>query len=340
MIEVNKTKTDIFEISSWIITGLALWLVFYLHLFSALLAGLLVFQLVNLAAPLLHITQISRNRAKLLVVGILSIIIVFSLILLIWGIVLFFKSDASSLSVLLSKMAEILDNLRGKLPHGLVGYVPDDIDGLRTETTGWLRAHAADLQAAGTGMGRLGAHILIGMIIGAIISLSSSTNITEYRPLARALAERAGRFSDAFRSIVFAQVRIAALNTLFTWLYLGVALPLFGIHLPLVKTMVAVTFIIGLLPVVGNLVSNAIIVVVSLSQSLGTSIASLGFLVVIHKLEYFLNARIVGSQIKAHTWELLVAMLIMESAFGFSGVIAAPIYYAYLKRELLDRELI
>jgi predicted PurR-regulated permease PerM len=70
------------------------------------------------------------------------------------------------------------------------------------------------------------------------------------------------------------------------------------------------------------------------------AIGSLAFLIVIHKLEYFLNARIVGGQIRAHAWELLLAMLVMEAAFGIAGVAAAPIYYAYLKDELAARELI
>ena len=46
---------------------------------------------------------------------------------------------------------------------------------------------------------------------------------------------------------------------------------------------------------VGNLISNTVIVVVSLSHSLDVAIGSLAFLVVIHKLEYFVNARIVGT---------------------------------------------
>jgi predicted PurR-regulated permease PerM len=81
-------------------------------------------------------------------------------------------------------------------------------------------------------------------------------------------------------------------------------------------------------------------VVVSLSASLAVAIASLVFLVVVHKLEYFLNARIVGSQIRASAWELLLAMLLMESAFGLAGLVAAPVYYAYLKEELMARGLI
>ena len=90
----------------------------------------------------------------------------------------------------------------------------------------------------------------------------------------------------------------------------------------------------------GNLVSNTVIVIVSLSSSVAVAIASLAFLIVIHKLEYFLNARIVGTRIGSHTWELLLAMLVMEAAFGVAGVVAAPIYYAFVKEELKGQGLV
>jgi predicted PurR-regulated permease PerM len=64
------------------------------------------------------------------------------------------------------------------------------------------------------------------------------------------------------------------------------------------------------------------------------------FLVVIHKVEYFLNARIVGTRIQARAWELLLAMLVLEVAFGMAGLIAAPVYYAYIKKELSEAGLI
>jgi predicted PurR-regulated permease PerM len=95
-----------------------------------------------------------------------------------------------------------------------------------------------------------------------------------------------------------------------------------------------------LLPVVGNLISNTMIVVLSVSVSFEVALASLVFLVVVHKLEYFLNARIVGRQVHASAWELLLAMLLMEAAFGVPGLVAAPIYYAYLKNELVSRKLV
>src|SRR4051795_1037342 len=158
--------------------------------------------------------------------------------------------------------------------------------------------------------------------------------------ITRALTHRAVLLGSAFRRIVFAQVRISALNTLLTALYLAVLLPMLGMPLPLTKTMIALTFVVGLLPVLGNLISNTVIVVVSLIVSLLTSLSSLVFLIVIHKLEYFVNARIIGVKIGARAWELLLAMMIMDACFGLPGVIAAPIYYAYLKDELSARKLI
>src|SRR5206468_692236 len=139
--------------------------------------------------------------------------------------------------------------------------------------------------------------------------------------------ERVVNLHAAFRQIVFAQVRIAALNAFFTGLFLFIALPLAGVHLPLAKTMVMITFVAGLLPVIGNLISNTVIVVVGLSHSLHTAIAALLFLIAIHKLEYFLNAKIIGGHINARAWELLSAMLVLEAVFGVPGVIAAPVFY-------------
>ena len=51
---------------------------------------------------------------------------------------------------------------------------------------------------------------------------------------------------------MFAQVRISALNTALTAIYLAIVLPLFGVQLPLVKTMIAVCFIAGLTFWLGN----------------------------------------------------------------------------------------
>jgi predicted PurR-regulated permease PerM len=252
----------------------------------------------------------------------------------------FFRSDAGSLSALLTKMAEIVAGSRGTMPSWLVDEMPENPDDIREALAGWFRVHANEVQSMGQDAGRVVIYALAGMIVGAMVALHEAMRDEPHGPLAAALIDRASNLGTAFRRVVFAQVRISLINTFFSAVYLMLILPAFGVELPLRKSLIAVTFFAGLLPVLGNLISNSVVVIVGLSHSFGVALASLAFLILIHKLEYFLNARIIGRRIGSHTWELLVAMLVMEAAFGIGGVIAAPIYYAFIKDELVREGLI
>ncbi len=337
---MNKRTVNRFEVAAWILTGVGLVLVLTLHVLPALLGGLLVYQLVHLLTRAVIVRRVASVRARAVAVVVLSIFIIALISALVLGVVAFLRSDVGSLEALMKKLAEVIDQSRAHLPQWIVNDLPADADALRITAVTWLRAHAADVESLGRDVGRILVQLVIGMIIGAMVSLRDVEPDDGSGPLASALRERVRRVADAFRRIVFAQVRIAAINTAITGVYLAIVLPLLGIHLPYAKTLMLVTFICGLIPVVGNLISNTVIVLVSLSQSTMLALTSLVFLIVIHKLEYFLNARIVGTRIRARPWELLVAMLVMEAAFGAAGLVAAPIYYAYLKDELADRGLI
>lgn len=330
---------DIAQITSWVFALLGLWLVLQAGLIGALYAGLLVYALVHMLAP--QLAHIFGGKSALWVaVATLSTLIVVLLSLAVWLLVSFFFSEASNLTVLLKKLADLIEEARGQIPPWLAALLPSGAEALQQWLTQWMREHAAQATQIGQQTGRFLVQVLIGMVIGAMAALYDTTQVARFKPLAAALHERIGRLHTSFRQVVFAQVRIAAINAVFTGIYLAVVLPLAGIHLPLVKTMILVTFLAGLLPVVGNLISNTVIVVISLSSSLGVAAASLIFLVTIHKLEYFLNAKIIGTQINARAWELLAAMLVMEALFGITGVIAAPVFYAYVKHELQAVQLI
>lgn len=333
------SKPSSVQVASWILIGAALLLVLRLHLLTALLCGLLVFELVHMIAPRLQRRFFGR-RPRMVAVALLTAVIVGLITAAVVGIIVFLRSEAGSMPVLLHKIADILERAKTALPAWAVNYMPGTVDELQESSLDWLNSHAGELRLAGTETLHTLVNVLIGLILGGMLALHDAVDDASSRPLAAALAARATKLGDAFRRVVFAQLRISLINTTFTAIYLAVVLPLLGVQLPLTKTMIAVTFVAGLLPVIGNLISNAVIVVVSLAYSVDIAIASLVFLVVIHKLEYFLNARIIGTRIQASAWELLIAMLAMEAAFGIPGVVAAPIYYAYLKAELADRGLI
>lgn len=332
-------KANHYDIAAWILVGFAMLFVLMFHLLPALLAGLLVYELIHILTP--HIARkLPGDRAKLIAIAFLVTAIVGLLTLAGAGLLAFFRSDSGSLTVLLAKMAQIIEDSRKILPSWMLSYIPADANTFREQAAEWLRTHSVDIQVVGKEAGRLIAHVILGMVIGGIVAMRDATRDDNFKPFAHALVGRATLFGDAFRRVVFAQVRIAAINATFTGIYLLVLLPILGVGLPLVKTMIAITFVVGLIPVAGNLISNTIIVIVSLSQSLTVAIGSLIYLVVIHKFEYFLNARIVGNQIRANAWELLIAMVMMEAAFGLAGIVAAPIYYAYLKSELREKDLV
>jgi predicted PurR-regulated permease PerM len=335
---VSNSPTRV-EIAAWSLIGIALVLVLRLHLLSALLAGLLLFELVHMLAPVIQ-RRVFERRPRMVAVAVLAALIIGVVSAAVLGLIAFMRSDAGSFPGLMRKVVEILESARSALPPWLVEYLPEGSDEIRRSLTEWLQEHAATLRLAGAETARVLAHVLIGMIVGAMLALHEAVDGTAQRPLAHALSIQAARLGDAFRRVVFAQVRISLINTAFTAIYLAVVLPLFGVNLPLTKTMIAVTFIAGLLPVIGNLISNTVIVIVSLAYSVYIAMASLTYLIVIHKLEYFLNAKIIGSRIQCRAWELLIAMLAMEAAFGIAGVVAAPIFYAYVKAELTDRGLV
>jgi predicted PurR-regulated permease PerM len=337
MHDYNRIKPT--TIASYVLVAIALFIVLFKGLLAALFSGLLVFSLVHMLAPALG-KNLDSQRARMIAVAILSVFIVVLLIGAVWGTIVFFQSDIGNIQLLLQKMADIIEESRNQLPPWIREHVPESAFAIREMITSWLREHAEMAKTIGQETGRTVVHVLIGMAIGAMVALYDATTPPNYRPLAAALHGRMINLNDAFRRIVFAQVRIAGINAILTAIYLVIVLPIAGVHLPLTKTMIAITFFVGLLPVVGNLISNTVIVIVGLSNSLATAVASLGFLIVIHKLEYFLNAKIIGSHINARAWELLIAMLIMEALFGLPGVVAAPVFYAYIKKELEDLELV
>lgn len=337
MSDIKKVSST--ELASFLLAGAALLLILHSGLLAALYSGLLVYALVHLIAPALS-SRMSNQKAKLTSVAVLGSVIVLLLTLVLWFPLAFFLSDDGSYPVLVKKMADLIELSRNQIPEWIADYLPESAEALQQTLTAWMREHAGQAKHIGEQTGRTVAHVIIGMVIGAMAALYDTTRIHHFKPLAAAMHKRVVNLHQAFRQIVFAQVQIAAINAVFTGVFLLLILPMAGIQLPFVKTMILVTFVAGLLPVIGNLISNTVIVVISLSHSLSTAGLALLFLVTIHKLEYFLNAKIVGTKINARAWELLSAMLVMEALFGIAGVIAAPVFYAYIKSELSHAELV
>ena len=233
---------------------------------------------------------------------------------------------------LLNYLARTVLELRQKLPTDIAAQLPEGAADIQRSIAAYLAAKAGALAVAGrawlTGL----LYAYVGLVIGALAAVRTPS--PTHGPLAQQLTLRVTRMGDAFRQIVAAQFWIASFNTLLTALFLLLILPLWDIDLPYTPALITLTFIAGLVPIVGNLLCNSVLTLVGLSVSPLAAVACLVFLILIHKAEYLINAKVVGRRTHMSVWELLSVMFVTEAVFGPAGLVAAPLFYAYLKKEL------
>src|SRR4029450_9624433 len=75
MIHDDNTRLS-YDIAAWILAGVSLLLILSLHLLPALLAGLLVYELVHILAPRLQVVRIHQEYGKLIAVAMLATMVV------------------------------------------------------------------------------------------------------------------------------------------------------------------------------------------------------------------------------------------------------------------------
>jgi predicted PurR-regulated permease PerM len=342
--DVPRPRPSNEEIAAWVIIGATVFFVLAQHLVSALVAGLALYLILDRVSESFsrRISGSSARPLALLLVTVTSAAVGAGAIALILSVL---RHGAGRLPEMMTKMADILESTRAWLGGYGEEMIPDvltDAENFKAAVAGWLKTHAQTVRAAGGWLSVGLVHTIMGILLAVLVFLRHvSHHDEEVRGrLARQLFQKVQRFGEAFARIAVAQIKISTVNTILTAVYLLAVLPMFGKRLPFTTTLIALTFIAGLIPVLGNLISNTVITILSLGISVGTAIGSLTFLVLIHKLEYLINSRIVGGETDSQAWEILMAIIIGEAAFGAGGVVIAPIVYAFVKRELRERGLV
>lgn len=178
--------------------------------------------------------------------------------------------------------------------------------------------------------------VIIGFVVAVSLFINSKYDLGRgsyavknnlYTLTADHIARRFRTFYASFEMVMGAQILISLINTALTSVFI------LSVDLKYAPLIIVLTFLCGLLPIVGNLISNTIITGVALTVSAKLAGAALIFLIVLHKLEYFLNSKIIGDRIKNPMWLTLLAIIIGERLMGIPGMILAPVVLHYLKIE-------
>ena len=305
-------------------------------LIYGMLAGLLAVCVGHLAAS--SLSRVGQRVSPALAAAVVIVVPV----LLILAVMLNARGMAfgaiAQYQQLLHHLASTVLQIREKLPPALASYLPIGLTEAQTWLVEFLQSQARALTHMGSEGLRSSLLVYVGLIVGALIV--GTPQPQSQGPLRDALRQRGHDFMQSFRQIVVAQFWIASFNAACTAALLLVALPLADVSMPYTGALIALTFVAGMIPIVGNLLCNSVLTLAGVSVSPMVGIACLLFLVSIHKVEYVINAKIVGKRTNTAAWELLTVMFIGEALFGISGLVAAPLFYAFVKAELRTLGLI
>lgn len=307
-------------------------------LLPALLAGMVTFLMMRFSERAMNSYMKLGNMSKFVSTIFISLIIIGLLTLISMYSFSWLYKTVSNPDAIVNEITMVLDKTIKDLPPKISGFFPQDIHKLKISIVDFMKENLFVLREFSRGATHTLITMILGMIIGIMIAASDS--VESNKMFINSLKTRYSHLIESFKHVMVAQAGIALFNAVMTALFLLIVMPLFGVSFPFAKTIIILTFVIGLIPIAGNLIVNAIVLLVGLSVSPYVGVSAFAYLIFIHKFEYFLNAKIIGSRIEAKAFELLIAMLIMESIFGVTGLIAAPILYCYLKKELKYHDVI
>jgi predicted PurR-regulated permease PerM len=131
-----------------------------------------------------------------------------------------------------------------------------------------------------------------------------------------------------FKRVMGGQLIIALINTLIS------STVIFGLGLRHPFLMIFVVFFCSLFPVVGNLMSNSVLTINAfVATGLFGTLICLILLVGVHKLEYFLNSRIIGGIVNLPMAVSLGALIFCEVLLGIPGLILAIPLVLFVRHE-------
>jgi predicted PurR-regulated permease PerM len=214
-----------------------------------------------------------------------------------------------------------------------------DLESLKEQAFAFARSQASNLGAfADIARGAttqfvylfVGCLVAIGLYLDPRLELDPPAGALRsnlYSLCCEEISRRFATFYSSFAMVTNAQITISAINTVLTAIFM------MALGLPHLVVAVGLTFLCGFLPVIGNLISNTLVVALGFMVSPHKGLWALVFLVLVHKLGYFLNSKIIGARIHSSIWLTLLALMLGERLMGITGMVLAPAVLHYIRME-------
>lgn len=310
--------------ASYVLVAAAFVLVAVFKLAPCLLAALVSYMILDLTERRLRDLGAPASASRL------TAVIVFIVLstLLAWIFARFFTVGLDRLPELLDKVLPRLANLSAMQA---IEFPAENAKELRDLIVQTARDNAVAVGHTSGLLTRGFFQVLVGMFIANIRFLTHEEEEDRgslYDALRIEFTARMTLFVRSFERVVGAQATISVVNTVLTGTFLVV------MGFPFRTFLILTTFVCGFVPIVGNIASNSIITMAGLTESVHLAVGALAYLVILHKLEYLLNSRIVGGSIDTPMWVTLIGLVVGEAVMGVPGVLLAPALLHYVREEM------
>jgi len=253
-------------------------------------------------------------------------------------LVLFIASNLIALTAWLSagRLTKTFTETRDTLPQriaalrehpwyeALAEHLPDS-----EELAKSVEHYAADVARSAAAIGRAFLMALIGLILAVVYFLDEERirqfrGSLDQRSLFGTIARWGEHLAESVSLTVQVQLVVALCNAVLT-------LPvLLLIGVPKIPALLVLIFVTGLIPVVGNLISGAVLVVMAFQVKgwFGVGLF-VGLTFVLHKIEsYYLNPRLTARHVALPGFVLILSLIAWEHLLGFAGLfVSFPFLY-------------
>jgi len=254
---------------------------------------------------------------------------------------------AYALTYFIHATVQALPNIAEKAVPVIIRWATDhkiklpftDLDSLKDRAFEFARGQASNLGNFAD-FARGATTQFVFLVVGCVVAIGLFVNprLEQDRPsddlrhnlyslCCEEINQRFATFYSSFDRVMKAQLIISAIDTVLTGIFMA------SMGLPHLVVAVGVTFLCGLIPVVGNLISNTLVVAIGFMVAPVKGLWALAFLVLIHQLEYLLNSKIIGTKIQTSVWLTLLALLLGERLMGITGMVLAPVVLHYIRIE-------
>jgi predicted PurR-regulated permease PerM len=168
--------------------------------------------------------------------------------------------------------------------------------------------------------------VLIGIVFGIIFHFSkieSKSNSTLEGFIINDMKKYSKIIFNSFKNIMEIQVLVSIMNTtIISFVALGLTYILYGQFLPYWYILIPLTALFSLIPVIGNIIINILLLMTTIQISVYYVLVGIGLFLVIHKLELIVIGKKMKEKVNIPFSFILISMLIGNLLFhSMSGML-------------------